>query len=156
MRRTWLRSMLVILNKGLCFKQDKDEIIDLLEGKVDKILKQLTEEMEEASKNMQYETAAYLRDKIIAIENVSKRQKVSNMGENDIDVIGLARNDTEVCIEMFFIRKSKMIGREHYFFKGLQDEEKSEIMSSFIKQYYLEKDFLEFEKVGTQYTKGGE
>lgn len=50
---------------------------------------------------MQYETAAYLRDKIIAIENVSKRQKVSNMGENDIDVIGLARNDTEVCIEMF-------------------------------------------------------
>ena len=124
------------------YKKQIDEIIDLLEGKVDKILKQLTEEMEEASKNMQYETAAYLRDKIIAIENVSKRQKVSNMGENDIDVIGLARNDTEVCIEMFFIRKSKMIGREHYFFKGLQDEEKSEIMSSFIKQYYLEKDFL--------------
>ena len=124
------------------YKKQIDEIIDLLEGKVDKILKQLTEEMDEASKNMQYETAAYLRDKIIAIENVSKRQKVSNMGENDIDVIGLARNDTEVCIEMFFIRKSKMIGREHYFFKGLQDEEKSEIMSSFIKQYYLEKDFL--------------
>ena len=119
------------------YKKQIDEIIDLLEGKVDKILKQLTEEMEEASKNMQYETAAYLRDKIIAIENVSKRQKVSNMGENDIDVIGLARNDTEVCIEMFFIRKSKMIGREHYFFKGLQDEEKSEIMSSFIKALTL-------------------
>ena len=65
------------------YKKQIDEIIDLLEGKVDKILKQLTEEMEEASKNMQYETAAYLRDKIIAIENVSKRQKVSNMGEND-------------------------------------------------------------------------
>ena len=74
------------------YKKQIDEIIDLLEGKVDKILKQLTEEMEEASKNMQYETAAYLRDKIIAIENVSKRQKVSNMGENDIDVIGFDYN----------------------------------------------------------------
>ena len=98
--------------------------------------------MEDASQKMNYEQAAYIRDKIIAIENVSKRQKVSNMGENDIDVIGLARNDVEVCIEVFFVRKSKMIGREHYFFKGLQDEEKDEIISSFIKQYYIGKEFL--------------
>ena len=116
-----------------------DEIIDLLEGKTDKIVKALKGEMEIASKNMQYEQAAYLRDKIIAIENISAKQKVSNMGENDIDVIGIARNDFEVCIELFFVRKSKMIGREHYFFKGLQDEEKSEILSSFIKQFYIGK-----------------
>lgn len=116
-----------------------NEIIDLLEGKTDRIIKELKQEMEIASKNMQYEQAAYIRDKILAIENVSKRQKVSNMGENDIDVIGLARNDMEVCIEMFFVRNSKMIGREHYFFKGLQDEEKSEIISSFIKQFYIGK-----------------
>ena len=119
-----------------------DEIIDLLEGKTDKIIKELREQMEDASQKMNYEQAAYIRDKIIAIENVSKRQKVSNMGENDIDVIGLARNDVEVCIEVFFVRKSKMIGREHYFFKGLQDEEKDEIISSFIKQYYIGKEFL--------------
>lgn len=124
------------------YKKQIDEIIDLLEGKTDKIINQLKKEMEEASKNMQYETAAYIRDKIIAIDNISKKQKVSNIGENDIDVIGLARNDFEVCIEIFFIRKSKMIGREHYFFKGLQDEEKDEIVSSFIKQYYLGKSFL--------------
>ena len=116
-----------------------DEIIDLLEGKTDKIVKVLKDEMETASKNMQYEQAAYIRDKIIAIENISAKQKVSNMGENDIDVIGIARNDFEVCIELFFVRKSKMIGREHYFFKGLQDEEKSEILSSFIKQFYIGK-----------------
>lgn len=124
------------------YQKQIDEIIDLLEGKTDKIINQLKNEMEEASKNMQYETAAYIRDKIIAIDNISKKQKVSNIGENDIDVIGLARNDFEVCIEIFFIRKSKMIGREHYFFKGLQDEEKDEIVSSFIKQYYLGKSFL--------------
>lgn len=124
------------------YRKQIDEIVDLLDGKVEKILKQLKVEMEQASKNMQYENAAYIRDKMIAIENVSKRQKVSNMGENDIDVIGIARNDFEACIEIFFIRKSKMVGREHYFFKGLQDEEKKEIVSSFIKQYYLEEQFL--------------
>lgn len=124
------------------YRKQIDEIIDLLEGKTDKIINELKKEMEEASKNMQYETAAYIRDKITAIENVSKKQKVSNIGENDIDVIGLARNDFEVCIEIFFIRKSKMIGREHYFFKGLQDEDKKEIISSFIKQYYLGKPIL--------------
>lgn len=121
------------------YRKQIDEIIDLLEGKNDKIIKELKTQMENASKNMNYEKAAYIRDKITAIENVSTRQKVSNIGENDIDVIGLARNDMEVCIEMFFIRKSKMIGREHYFFKGLQDEDKAEILSSFIKQFYIGK-----------------
>lgn len=121
------------------YKKQIDEIIDLLEGKTDKIIRDLRFQMEEASNKMNYEQAAYLRDKIIAIENVSKRQKVSNIGENDIDVIGLARNDFEVCIEIFFVRKNKMIGRAHYFFKGLQDEEKSEIISSFIKQFYIGK-----------------
>ncbi len=121
------------------YRKQIDEIIDLLDGKTDKILKDLKADMENASKNMQYEQAAYIRDKILAIENVSKRQKVSNMGENDIDVIGLARNDFEVCIEMFFVRKSKMVGREHFFFKGLQDEEKAEIIASFIKQFYIGK-----------------
>ena len=116
-----------------------NEIIDLLEGKTDKMIKELKAEMNKASENMDYETAANIRDKIIAIDNVTKRQKVSNMGENDIDVIGIARNDFEVCIEMFFVRRSKMIAREHYFFKGLQDEDRAEIMSDFIKQYYIGK-----------------
>ncbi|MBP3707301.1 MAG: excinuclease ABC subunit UvrC [Clostridia bacterium] len=124
------------------YRKQIDEIIDLLEGKTDKIIRELKEQMEIASEKMNYEQAAYIRDKIVAIENISKRQKVSNIGENNIDVIGIARNDMEVCIEVFFIRKSKMIGREHYFFKGLQDEEKEEIISSFIKQYYIGKEFL--------------
>lgn len=119
-----------------------NEIIDLLEGKTDKILKQLSNEMEEASKNMQYEKAAYLRDKKIAIERINEKQKVSNISENDIDVIGLARNDVQVCIEIFFIRNSKMIGREHYFLTNLEDEIDKEILSNFIKQYYMDRPIL--------------
>jgi excinuclease ABC subunit C len=62
---------------------------------------------------------------------------VSNISENDIDVIGLARKDDEVCIEIFYVRNSRMIGRDHHIFKGLDDEQDSEILSSFIKQYYM-------------------
>ena len=119
-----------------------DEIIDVLEGKTDKLVKQLNQEMLEASKGLHYEKAAYLRDKLIAVERISERQKVSNISENDIDVIGLARNDTKVCVEIFFVRKSKMIGREHFFLNDLVDEESKEIISGFIKQYYLDRPVL--------------
>lgn len=93
--------------------------------------------MEKASINQKYEEAAVLRDKINAIENISQKQKVSNVINNDIDVIGLARNDLSVCVEVFFVRSSKMIGREHYFLNELKDMENSEILSGFIKQYYI-------------------
>ena len=124
------------------YRKQIDEIIDVLEGKTDKLLKQLSDEMEEASKSMKYERAAYLRDKIIAIERISEKQKVSNISENDIDVIGLAKSKTRVCVEIFFVRKSKMVGREHFFLDDLVDEEQKEILSNFIKQYYLDRPIL--------------
>lgn len=124
------------------YREQIDEIIDLLEGKTDKIIKQLTKEIQNAAEKMQYEKAAYLRDKKVAIERITERQKVSNLAENDIDVIGIARSDVRVCIEIFFIRKSKMIGREHYFLDNLNDETDEEILSNFIKQYYLERPLL--------------
>lgn len=119
------------------YREQINQIIGLLEGKTEKICKELETEMLEASKSMEFEKAAYIRDKIIAIERISEKQKVSNISENDIDVIGIARNEFEICIEIFFIRKSKMIGREHFFFKNLNDEEDKVVLSEFIKQYYM-------------------
>ena len=119
-----------------------DEIIDVLEGKTDKLIKQIKQEMEDAARKMHYEKAAYLRDKLVAIERISEKQKVSNISENDIDVIGLAKSKTRVCVEIFFVRKSKMVGREHFFLDDLVDEEPKEILSSFIKQYYLDRPIL--------------
>ena len=119
-----------------------DEIIDVLEGKTDKLMKQLKLEMVEASEKMQYERAAYIRDKIVAIDRISEKQKVSNITENDIDVIGIAKSRARVCVEIFFVRKSKMVGREHYFLDDLVDEEPKEILSNFIKQYYMDRPIL--------------
>ena len=119
-----------------------DEIIMLLEGKTSKIIKQLDEEMKEASSKQDYEKAAYLRDKKIAIERVSERQKVSNMNENDIDVIGISKNELLVCVEIFFVRQSKMIGREHYFFEDLTDMTDTEVLSGFIKEFYMDTEHI--------------
>lgn len=124
------------------YRKQINEIISILEGKTEELKKKLEAEMLEASKKMEYEKAQDLRDKIYAIERISQKQKVSNISENDIDVIGLARKDEEVCIEIFYVRHSKMVGRDHYIFKGLEDEENSEIISSFIKQYYIGRQIL--------------
>ena len=120
------------------YRKQIDEIIDLLEGKTDKILKDLKHQMKEASEKLNFEEAAYIRDRMMAIETASQKQKVSNISENNIDVIGMAKSELEVCIEIFFVRGSKMIGREHYFFDNLGDMEDKEIISGFIKQYYMD------------------
>ena len=119
-----------------------DQIISILEGKTDNVKKELQEKMEIAAKNMEYEKAAEIRDQINAVERISQKQKVSNISENDIDVIGLYRDEYEICIEIFYVRNSKMVGRDHFFLKGLNDEEDKEIISDFIKQYYVGRSFL--------------
>lgn len=113
-----------------------------MSGKIDKVKKELEKDMEKAAINQKYEEAADLRDKIQAIENITQKQKVSNMVENNIDVIGIAKNDMNCVVEIFFVRGSKMIGREHYFLDELKDMEIPEIISGFIKEYYLNSESL--------------
>ncbi len=120
------------------YMEQINEIIDLLEGKTDKILKDLKNQMKIASERQEYEKAAYIRDRMVAIDRASSIQKVSNISENNIDVIGLAKSEFEICIEVFFVRGSKMIGREHYFFTDLNDMEESEVIAGFIKQFYMD------------------
>ena len=125
-----------------------NQIIMLLEGKTNKILKDLENEMKQASAKLEFEKAAAIRDRMNTIERISAKQKVSNISENNIDVIGVYKNELSVCVEIFFVRGSKMIDREHYFFDELKDMETKEILSGFIKQYYLGK--MEFPKIMIQ------
>ena len=120
------------------YKKQIDEIIDILDGKVDKVLKELEKQMIEESNKMNFEQAAYIRDRMLAIQRVNEKQKVSNITENNIDVIGIAKSEIEVCVEIFFVRGSKMVGREHYFFQDIREMEDKEIISGFIKQYYID------------------
>ena len=119
-----------------------NQIISILDGKTDGVRKELEQSMKEASLKMDYEKAAELRDQINAIDRISQRQKVSNISEHDIDVIGLYKDGYEICIEIFYIRNSKMVGRDNFFLKGLNDEDDKEIISDFIKQYYIGRSFF--------------
>ena len=121
------------------YKKQIDQILLLLEGKTENLTKQLTEEMQIAAGKQDYEKAAELRDTLLAVKRVAEKQKVSNLSENNIDVIGISRNSLLCCIEMFFVRGSKMIGREHYFLDNVNDMTEEEILSGFIKQYYIQK-----------------
>ena len=120
------------------YRKQIDEIIDILDGKIDKVLKELEKQMIEESSKMNFERAAYIRDRMLAIQRVNEKQKVSNITENNIDVIGIAKSEIEVCVEIFFVRGSKMVGREHYFFQDIREMEDKEIISGFIKQYYID------------------
>ena len=120
------------------YRKQINQIINLLEGNTAQVMKELAREMKEAAEKLEYEKAAQIRDKMLSIQRITEeKQKVSNLSEHDIDVIGMARSEVEVCIEIFFIRNRKMVERKHFFLEELQDETDKEILSNFMKQYYI-------------------
>ena len=90
------------------------DAMDFLEGKHHTIMKKMEQEMLTASENMEFERAAALRDKIAAIKSVAEKQKISNTGLGDADVIGFVRAYEECLVQVFFIRGGKMTGRENF------------------------------------------
>ncbi|WP_038070010.1 MULTISPECIES: excinuclease ABC subunit UvrC [Thermoanaerobacterium] len=118
------------------YRKLTDDALMFLEGKRDVLLKKLKEEMEKAAENMEFEKAAKLRDQIYGIEKTSEKQKIVSASLEDQDVISMARSAEDACIQVFFIRDGKVSGREHYFMKNTDDMDRSDIMASFIKQFY--------------------
>ena len=124
------------------YRKKINQIISILDGNVKDVEKELKAEMDKASANQEYEKATIYRDELYAVQAISQRQKVSNISDNDIDVIGFAKNNEKICVEVFYIRNSKMIGRDNFFLNGLNDEEDSEITEEFIERFYSDKEIL--------------
>ena len=118
------------------YRQMIDDLCRFLEGRTDPIMTRLKEAMAQASENLNYEKAAIYRDQIEAIERVVERQKIISDERNDSDVIAMARSKGEACVQVFFIRSGKLIGREYFILEGTEAEENSEILEEFVKQYY--------------------
>lgn len=114
-----------------------DEILMFLLGKEDKLVEIIEKKMKKAAEEMDYENAAKYRDQINSLNIILEKQKIVSSNIIDQDIIGMARGIDEVCIQVFFIRKGKIIGREHFIISDTFNEGKSEILSSFIKQFYL-------------------
>ena len=107
-----------------------------LEGKHDSLATTLTQEMEGAAAALNFERAAMLRDRIQALNRVRERQKMISTVEVDQDVVGLVRQGADACVELFFVRRGRLVGQEAFFFDRLAGTGEGEILSAFLRQFY--------------------
>ncbi len=112
------------------------EAEQFIHGKHEEMMKRMKKEMYEASKNMEFEKAAALRDKLLSIKSISEKQKMANTGLGDCDVAAFVRAYDEGLAQMFFIREGKVTGREQYHLHSVENRTRSEVMTEFIKQFY--------------------
>jgi len=118
------------------YRQAIDDLCQFLNGRTEPILSRLYEEMRLASDQLQFERAASLRDQVNAIEKVVEKQKVISSDYIDSDVIAMARSNGEACVQVFFIRSGKLIGREYFLLQGAEGAADANVMTGFIKQFY--------------------
>ena len=107
-----------------------------LEGREDDLARRLTQEMESAATEEKYERAAILRDQIQALNKVREVQRIISTDLEDQDLLGLARQGSEACVQVFFVRKGRLLGRESFFFDRLLGAADGEVLSAFIRQFY--------------------
>ncbi len=121
------------------YRQMISDLMSFLSGHSEEIVIRLTGEMEKAAEELRFEKAAALRDQLKAIHNIIERQKVVFASDyKDSDVVAMARADGEACVQIFFIRGGKLIGREYFVLEGTEDAADAEVMSGFLKQFYTE------------------
>jgi excinuclease ABC subunit C len=118
------------------YRQMISDLCAFLNGRTEPIVDHLTREMEQASVDLRFEKAAAIRDQLEAIESIVERQKVISPDYVDSDVIAMARSEREACVQVFFIRGGKLIGREYFMMENTADSPDTEVMSGFIKQFY--------------------
>ncbi|MCS7038333.1 MAG: excinuclease ABC subunit UvrC [Caldilineales bacterium] len=119
-----------------------DGLCQFLEGKSDEALAELNRRMIEAAERMQFERAALYRDQIRAAERIVERQKVVSGRQEDEDVIAFATDKGNACVQVFFVRRGRLIGRESFLLEGVDEEANGELLASFLKQFYDEAAFL--------------
>jgi len=118
------------------------QVILFLEGKQEKIVHELENRMNKAADSLQFEKAARLRDQIQAINTVIEGQKIAARVRGDQDVIAFAQEKDRACVQVFFIRNGKLIGRESFILEGTRSEEPQQIMTSFVKQFYASSTYI--------------
>ena len=112
------------------------QLMDFLDGKSDHIVRGLEQRMAAAAENLDFERAAEIRDQLKAIERITARQKIIGPDETDQDVIAFARDDGEACVQVFFIRHGKLIGREYFMLDNAEGESDQDVLQEFLTQFY--------------------
>ena len=121
------------------YRQMITDLMDFLSGHSDTIMTRMQDEMIAAAEELRFEKAAALRDRLRAVQSIVERQKVIFSSDYvDSDVLAMARSDGEACVQIFFIRSGKLIGREYFILEGTEETSDSEVMTQFVQQFYAE------------------
>ncbi|MCF8019253.1 MAG: excinuclease ABC subunit UvrC [Vallitaleaceae bacterium] len=118
------------------YREQVYQAIDFLNGHYKKVIEMLETAMYKASEEMDFEKAADYRDQLQSVQTIAQKQKIIDGAMEDKDVIAFAKSETEAIVQVFFIRNGKMIGREHFRLEGIEELSNSDIMSTFVKQFY--------------------
>ena len=120
-----------------------EEIILFLSGKEEKLIDILKEKMNKCAMDFNFEEAAIYRDKIKSLEDMMEKQKIdTSTSDLNQDVIEMARAHDEACVQVFFVRNGKIVGREHFILEGVMDSTRESILGSFVKQFYMEQEYV--------------
>lgn len=118
------------------YRGNFEKALRFLQGDTKSVLKELTEKMMQVSAELKFEEAAQVRDLIQSVQQVTERQKITAEDYEDRDIVAMAREKDEAVVQVFFIRGGKMLGREHYYLTGVEEETEGAVLSAFIKQMY--------------------
>lgn len=118
------------------YRKSIDEVVRFLNGNYDSILKELEEKMLDASENLEFEKAIEYRELLASVQKIAQKQKITDTAGDDRDIIAMASEGEDAVVQVFFIRGGRLIGRDHFYLKIAENDTKSEILSSFIKQFY--------------------
>ena len=125
------------------FNKMIEEIILFLSGKEEKLIDILKEKMNKCAMDFNFEEAAIYRDKIKSLEDMMEKQKIdTSTSDLNQDVIAMARAHDEACVQVFFVRNGKIVGREHFILEGVMDSTRESILGSFVKQFYMEQEYV--------------
>ncbi|MBR3518343.1 MAG: excinuclease ABC subunit UvrC [Lachnospiraceae bacterium] len=106
------------------------------------VIRELQTKMQEASDNMEFEEAIRYRDLLESVRSVTEKQKIEDMGQEDKDIVALARDEQDAVVQVFFIRAGRMVGREHYYMNQTEGESNESILTGFLKQFYAGTPFI--------------
>lgn len=118
-----------------------EEVVLFLEGRTAAVEKELNKRMLAAADDLQFELAARLRDQLKAVRKVTEKQNIVTEA-GDMDALGMARSDAGICMQIFFIRDGKMLGREHFLLSGTDGETDEAVLTAFLQQYYHRATFI--------------
>ncbi len=124
------------------YQRNVDEALELLGGRFTSVIRDLEERMAAASADMEFEKAAQYRDLLESVRQIAQRQKITDSDGEDRDIIALAMDERDGVVQVFFVREGKLIGREHFHVTIGTEDEPSEVLSAFLRQYYAGTPFI--------------